>query len=84
MALGREVEVVGIEHPQLGWPQQAAKSALVSAVDAYIKQNNKYTKNEAKITFNDIADSLILVTNCFSTVVSYENQTKKAITNKFI
>ena len=29
-------------------------------------------------------DCLILVTNCFSTITSYENQTKKAITNKFI
>ena len=67
-----------------GAPDKAARSAFVSAVDAYIKQNNKYTKNESKITFNDIADSLILVTNCFSTVVSYENQTKKSITNKFI
>lgn len=67
-----------------GAPDKAARSAFVSAVDAYIKQNNKYTKNEAKITFNDISDSLILITNCFSTVVSYENQTKKSITNKFI
>ena len=67
-----------------GAPDKAARSALVSAVDAYLKQNNKYAKNESKITFNDISDSLILVTNCFSTVVSYENQTKKSITNKFI
>ncbi len=67
-----------------GAPDKAARSAFVSAIDAYIKQNNKYTKNESKITFNDVADSLILVTNCFSTVVSYENQTKKSITNKFI
>lgn len=67
-----------------GAPDKAARSAFVSAVDSYLKQNNKYTKNEAKITFNDISDSLILVTNCFSTVVSYENQTKKSITNKFI
>ena len=67
-----------------GAPDKAARSAFVSAVDSYLKQNNKYTKNESKITFNDISDSLILVTNCFSTVVSYENQTKKSITNKFI
>jgi len=67
-----------------GAPDKAARSAFVSAVDAYLKQNNKYTKTESKITYNDIADSLILVTNCFSTVVSYENQTKKSITNKFI
>ena len=26
----------------------------------------------------------MLVTNCFSTQTSYENQTKKAITNKFV
>ena len=67
-----------------GAPDKAARSAFVSAIDAYLKQNNKYTKNEAKITFLDVSDSLILVTNCFSTVVSYENQTKKSITNKFI
>ncbi|MCH5188111.1 MAG: DNA topoisomerase [Oscillospiraceae bacterium] len=67
-----------------GAPERAAKSAFVAAVDAYLKQNNKYTKNESKINWNDVTDSLILVTNCFSTVVSYENQTKKSITNKFI
>ncbi len=67
-----------------GAPDKAARSAFVSAIDSYIRQNNKYTKNESKITFADVADSLILVTNCFSTVVSYENQTKKSITNKFI
>jgi DNA gyrase subunit B len=67
-----------------GAPEKAAKSAFVSAIDAYLKKQGKYTKNESKITFNDIQDCLVLVTNCFSTVTSYENQTKKAITNKFI
>ncbi len=67
-----------------GAPERAAKRAFVAAADAFIKQNGKYTKNESKITWNDITDSLVLVTNCFSTVVSYENQTKKSITNKFI
>ena len=67
-----------------GAPEKATKSAFVSAVDAYIKKIGKYQKNESKITFNDIADCLLLVTNCFSTQTSYENQTKKAITNKFI
>ena len=67
-----------------GAPDKAARSAFVSALDAYLKQTNKYQKNESKITFADIADSLILVTNGFSTYTSYENQTKKAITNKFI
>ena len=67
-----------------GAPEKAAKSAFVSAIDAWLKQNSKYNKNESKITWNDVADSLVLVTNCFSTTVSYENQTKKSITNKFI
>ncbi|MBQ9980310.1 MAG: DNA topoisomerase [Oscillospiraceae bacterium] len=67
-----------------GSPDKAMKSAFVSAIDAYIKQRGKYTKNEAKITFPDVQDSLVFVSNCFSTQTSYENQTKKAITNKFI
>ncbi|MEG2004260.1 MAG: toprim domain-containing protein, partial [Clostridia bacterium] len=67
-----------------GSPDKAAKSAFVSAIDAYLKQNGKYTKNESKITFVDISDSLVFVSSSFSTQTSYENQTKKAITNKFI
>ncbi len=67
-----------------GAPDKAVRSAFVSAVDAYLKSQNKYQKNESKITFVDIQDCLILVTNCFSNRTSYENQTKKAITNKFI
>ena len=67
-----------------GAPDKAVRSAFVSAIDAYLKQNNKYNKSESKVTYQDIFDSLVLVTNCFSTQTSYENQTKKAITNKFI
>ena len=67
-----------------GAPDKAVKSAFTSAVDAYIKQIGKYQKNEAAIKFQDIQDCLILVTNCFSTQTSYENQTKKAINNRFI
>ena len=67
-----------------GSPDKAVKSALVSAFDKEIKAQNKYNKREAKITFGDIQDCLILITNSFSTVTSYENQTKKAINNKFI
>ncbi|MBQ7624511.1 MAG: DNA topoisomerase [Clostridia bacterium] len=67
-----------------GSPEKAAKSAFVSSIDAYIKQANKYQKGESKITFSDIADCLVLITNGFSTLTSYENQTKKAINNKFI
>lgn len=67
-----------------GAPEKAAKNAFVYAIDAYLKSTNKYTKSETKITFQDVADCLVLVTNCFSTQTSYENQTKKAITNKFV
>ena len=67
-----------------GAPEKAVKNAFVYAIDAYLKSTNKYTKTESKITFQDVADCLVLVTNCFSTQTSYENQTKKAITNKFV
>ena len=67
-----------------GSPEKATRSAMVSAIDKYLRDNNKYTKGESKITFPDVQDCLILVSNSFSTQTSYENQTKKAITNKFI
>ena len=67
-----------------GSPEKATHSAMVSAIDKYLRDNNKYVKGEAKITFPDVQDCLILVSSSFSTQTSYENQTKKAITNKFI
>ncbi len=67
-----------------GVPEKATRSALVSQIDAYIKQTNKYKGNESKITFSDVEECLVLVISSFSTITSYENQTKKAITNKFI
>lgn len=67
-----------------GSPDKAVRSAFVSAFDRFIKQENKYVKNEKRISFADIQDSLIFVSSSFSTVTSYENQTKKAITNKFV
>lgn len=67
-----------------GSPDKAVRNAFVYAIDSYIKQNNKYTKNESKITFQDVSDSLALISNSFSTYTDYENQTKKAINNRFI
>ncbi len=69
-----------------GAPEKAVRSAFVSQIDAYLRQNGKYLKNESKITFQDVQDCLVLVSSSFSTSTqtSYENQTKKAITNKFI
>lgn len=67
-----------------GSPDRAVRLAFTYAIDKYLKTNNRYTKNENKVTFNDIADCLVLVINSFSTMTSYENQTKKAINNTFI
>ena len=67
-----------------GVPEKATRSAFVAQIDAYIKQANKYKSGESKITFSDVEECLVLVISSFSTVTSYENQTKKAITNKFI
>ena len=67
-----------------GAPEKAVRSAFVAQVDAYLKQNSKYQKNESKVSFSDIEECLVLVMSSFSTQTSYENQTKKAITNKFI
>ena len=67
-----------------GSPEKATKSAFVSAIDKYLRDQGKYQKNESKITWADVEDCLVLVSNNFSTQTSYENQTKKAITNKFV
>ena len=67
-----------------GSPEKAMRSALLSAIDGYLRTNSKYNKNESKITWADIQDCLIFVSSNFSTQTSYENQTKKSITNKFV
>ena len=67
-----------------GAPDKAIKTAFVYEIDKFLKDSGRYNKDEARITYNDVYDSLILVTNSFSTETSYENQTKKSITNRFI
>lgn len=67
-----------------GAPDKAVRSAFLSQIDAYIKQTGKYTKQDGKINMQDIEDCLLLIISSFSTQASYENQTKKSITNKFI
>ncbi len=67
-----------------GSPEKAVKAALVYQIDAWLKAAGKYLKNEGKISYQDVEDCLVLVSSSFSTQTSYENQTKKSITNKFI
>ena len=67
-----------------GSPEKAVRSAFVSAIDGYLKAQGKYQKSESKLTWNDVQDCLVFVSNNFSTQTSYENQTKKAINNKFV
>lgn len=67
-----------------GSPEKAVRTAFTGQIDAYIRQSGKYQKNESKISFSDIEESLVICISSFSTQTSYENQTKKAITNKFI
>ncbi|MBR5314905.1 MAG: DNA topoisomerase [Clostridia bacterium] len=67
-----------------GSPDKAVKTAFVFEIDKFLKNSGKYLKNESKITFNDVEDCLVFVSNSFSTQTSYANQTKKAINNSFI
>lgn len=67
-----------------GAPDKAVRNAFVYQIDSYLKQNNKYNKTESKIKYDDVEDSLVCVISSFSSVSSYENQTKKAVTNKGI
>ena len=71
-----------LEHT--GSPDKAVKNAFYYAIDKHIRVNNKYQKNESKISFADVQDNLVIIINSASTQTSYENQTKKAITNEFI
>ena len=67
-----------------GSPEKAFRSAFVSQINAYLKANNKYAKSDGQINIQDVEDCVIFVVSSFSTNTSYENQTKKALTNKFI
>ena len=67
-----------------GSPRKAVQAAFTYAIDKFIKGQNKYTKNEQKIAFQDIEDNLVIIVNSASSHTSYENQTKKSINNAFI
>ncbi|MBQ9922589.1 MAG: DNA topoisomerase [Clostridia bacterium] len=67
-----------------GSPDKAVRTSFLKAFDTYLKNNNKYGKNDTKINFQDIEGCMVLIVNSFSTLTAYENQTKKAITNTFI
>lgn len=67
-----------------GAPEKAFKSAFANQINAYLKANNKYNKTDTQINIQDVEECVIFVVSSFSTQTSYENQTKKAITNRFI
>ena len=67
-----------------GAPEKAVRNAFVYSIDSYLKTSGKYLKNDAKIKFEDVEECLAIIISSFSTQTSYENQTKKAINNKFI
>ena len=67
-----------------GAPEKAVRNAFVYQIDNYIKQAGKYQRNESRVTYSDIEECLVLCISSFSTLTSYENQTKKSITNRFI
>ena len=67
-----------------GSPEKAFRSAFVNQINAYLKANNKLNKTDVQINAQDVEECVIFVVSSFSTQTSYENQTKKAITNKFI
>ncbi len=66
-----------------GSPDKAVRSAFTAAFDKFLRDNNKYTKTEGKITIQDVLDSLVIITNCFSTIGCFENQTKKSVNSRF-
>ena len=67
-----------------GAPDKAVRNAFKYNINQYLKTNNKYNKNESQIKDEDVLDCLVVVVSSFSSVTSYENQTKKAINNKGI
>ncbi len=66
-----------------GSPDRAVRLGVTAAFDKYLRDTNKYNKNESKIIYLDIQDSLVMITNCFSTIGCFENQTKKSVNSKF-
>ncbi len=67
-----------------GSPVDAIHTAFFAVIDKYCKEKGKYNKNESSPKYEDIDDCLVIVTNCFSDLVSYANQTKMAISDKYI
>ncbi|MBE6754320.1 MAG: DNA topoisomerase [Ruminococcaceae bacterium] len=67
-----------------GAPEKAVRAAFVYMIDQRLRQTGKYGKNESKVTYDDVRDCLLIIISSFSNITSYENQTKKSITNRFI
>ena len=67
-----------------GTPEDFIKNSFTYVIDKYIKDNGLYGKNESKIKFIDIQDSLIVVSDTYSTISLYTDQVKKKIKSKFM
>lgn len=67
-----------------GTPETFIKKAFTYSIDKYIKDNNLYKKSEKQINFDDIKESLIIISNTFSTISLFTDQTKKCIDSTFM
>ncbi|MER2007171.1 MAG: toprim domain-containing protein [Psychrobacillus sp.] len=67
-----------------GTPEDFIKNSFTFIVDKFLKEQNLYNKNEKKVSFDDIADSLVIVTSTFSTISLFTDQTKKEMRSDFM
>lgn len=67
-----------------GTPEEFVKNSFTFVIDKFLKDQNLYEKNEKKISFEDISDSLIVITSTYSTISLFSDQTKKAVISDFM
>ena len=67
-----------------GTPEEFIKNSFTFVIDKFLKEQNLYNKNEKKVTFEDISDSLIVITSTYSTISLFTDQTKKKIGSDFM
>lgn len=67
-----------------GTPEAFIKNSFTFTIDKFIKDNGLYNKNEKKITFEDVSDSMIVISSTFSTISLFTDQTKKKIESELM